>query len=49
MKKFLLFILLISISCDQSINQYEYVVKDEVFRNNVVKNNPGEYVQLSKG
>ena len=49
MKKFLLFILLISISCDQSINQYEYIVKDEVFRNNVVKNNPGEYVQLSKG
>ena len=49
MKKLLLFILLISISCDQSINQYEYVVKDEIFRNNVLKNNPGEYVQLSKG
>ena len=49
MKKLLLFILLISISCDQSINQYEYVVKDEIYRNNVVKNNPGEYVQLSKG
>ena len=49
MKKLLLFILLISISCNQSINQYEYVVKDEIYRNNVVKNNPGEYVQLSKG
>ena len=49
MKKLLLFILLISISCDQSINQYEYVVKDEIYRNNVLKNNPGEYVQLSKG
>ena len=49
MKKLLLFILLTSISCDQSINQYEYVVKDEIYRNNVVKNNPGEYVQLSKG
>ena len=49
MKKLLLFILLISLSCDQSINQYEYVVKDEIYRNNVVKNNPGEYVQLSKG
>ena len=49
MKKLLLSILLISISCDKSINQYEYVVKDEIYRNNVVKNNPGEYVQLSKG
>ena len=49
MKKVLLYILLISISCDKSINQYEYVVKDEIYRNNVVKNNPGEYVQLSKG
>ena len=49
MKKLLLFILLISLSCDLSINQYEYVVKDEIYRNNVVKNNPGEYVQLSKG
>ena len=49
MKKLLLFILLTSISCDQSINQYEYVVKDEIYRNNVLKNNPGEYVQLSKG
>lgn len=49
MKKLLLFILLTSISCDQSINKYEYVVKDETFRNNVLKNNPGEYVQLSEG
>tara|TARA_B100001093_G_scaffold141790_1_gene134295 strand:- start:94 stop:1014 length:921 start_codon:yes stop_codon:yes gene_type:complete len=49
MKKLLLFIFLTSISCDQSINQYEYLVKDEIFRNNVLKNNPGEYVQLSKG
>ena len=49
MKKLLLFILLTSISCDQSINQYEYVVKDETFRNNVVKNNPGAYIQLSEG
>ena len=49
MKKLLLFIFLTSISCDQSINQYEYVLKDEIFRNNVLKNNPGEYVQLSKG
>ena len=49
MKKLLLFILLTSISCDQSINKYEYVVKDETFRNNILKNNPGAYVQLSKG
>ena len=49
MKKLLLFIFLTSISCDQSINKYEYVVKDETFRNNILKNNPGEYVQLSKG
>ena len=49
MKKLLLFILLTSISCDQSINQYEYLVKDETFRNNILKNNPGAYVQLSKG
>ena len=49
MNKLLLFILLTSISCDQSINKYEYVVKDETFRNNILKNNPGEYVQLSKG
>ena len=49
MKKLLLFILLTSISCDQSINKYEYVVKDETFRNNILKNNPGEYVQLSEG
>ena len=49
MKKLLLFIFLTSISCDQSINKYEYVVKDETFRNNILKNNPGEYVQLSEG
>ena len=49
MKKLLLFILLTSISCDQSINQYEYVVKDETFRDNILKNNPGEYLQLSEG
>ena len=49
MNKLLLFILLTSISCDQSINKYEYVVKDETFRNNILENNPGEYVQLSKG
>ena len=49
MNKLLLFILLTSISCDQSINKYEYVVKDETFRNNILKNNPGEYVQLSEG
>ena len=49
MKKLLLYILLTSISCDQSINKYEYVVKDETFRNNILKNNPGEYVQLSEG
>ena len=49
MKKLLLFIFLTSISCDQSINQYEYVVKDETFRNNVIKNNPGAYIQLSEG
>ena len=49
MNKLLLFILLTSISCGQSINKYEYVVKDETFRNNILKNNPGEYVQLSEG
>ena len=49
MKKLLLFIFLTSISCDQSINKYEYVVKDETVRNNILKNNPGEYVQLSEG
>ena len=49
MKKLLLFIFLTSISCDQSINKYEYVVKDETFRNNILKNNLGEYVQLSEG
>ena len=49
MKKLLLFILLTSISCDQSINKYEYVVKDETFRDNILKNNPGEYLQLSEG
>ena len=49
MKKLLLFILFTSISCDQSINQYEYIVKDETFRNNVLKNNPGEYLKLANG
>ncbi len=49
MKKSLVVIIFTLLSCNQSSIQYEYVVKDDTFRNNVLNNNPGEYISLTNG
>ena len=43
------FITLFFITCDDSSNQYEYIHKDESFRQNVLNNNSGDYVELING
>ena len=46
---FLFVLNLLLISCESSSNNYETVVKDESFRKDVLKSNPGDYVKLTKG
>ena len=48
MKKLLLLSVLFT-SCQIGVNDYEYVVKNEGFRNEVLKESNGEYVKLSDG
>ncbi len=50
MKNFaFIFLAFIFLSCESPVDKYESVIKDESFRNNVLKNNPGEYVNLTNG
>ena len=46
---FLITVSLTLISCELTDSNYETVLKDELFRNEILKNNPGEYIKLSKG
>ena len=46
---FLIIVNLTVISCELPDSNYETVLKDESFRKEILKNNPGEYVKLSKG
>ena len=46
---FLFVLNLLLISCESSSNNYETVVKDESFRKDVLKSNPGDYVKLTNG
>ena len=46
---FLFVLNLLLISCESSSNNYETVVKDESFRKEVLKTNPGDYVKLTNG
>tara|TARA_B100001113_G_scaffold349018_1_gene343779 strand:+ start:53 stop:979 length:927 start_codon:yes stop_codon:yes gene_type:complete len=48
MKKLLLLSILFT-SCQTEINDYEYVVKNEDFRDEVLKKSKGEYVKLTDG
>ena len=48
MRKVLLIILASVYSCSESLN-YEYVIKDEDFRVEVLKANPGDYIELENG
>ena len=46
---FLIFVNLAVISCELPDSNYETVLKDELFRKDILKNNPGEYIHLSEG
>ena len=46
---FLFVLNLLLISCESSSKNYETVVKDESFRKDVLKSNPGDYVKLTNG
>ena len=46
---FLIILNLTVISCELPYNNYETVLKDKLFRKEILKKNPGEYVKLSKG
>jgi len=48
MKKLLLLSILFT-SCQAGLADYEYVIKDEAFREDVLKKSNGEYVKLSDG
>jgi len=48
MKKLLLLSILFT-SCQAGLADYEYVIKDEAFREDVLKRSNGEYVKLSDG
>ena len=45
---FLITVSLTLISCELPDSNYETVLKDELFRNEILKNNPGEYIKLLK-
>ena len=46
---FLITVSLTVISCELTDSNYETVLKDELFRKEILKNNPGEYIKLSEG
>ena len=48
MRKVFLIILASIYSCSESLN-YEYVIKDENFRAETLKTNPGNYIELENG
>ena len=48
MRKVFLIILASIYSCSESLN-YEYVIKDENFRSETLKANPGNYIELENG
>ncbi len=48
MRKVFLIILASIYSCSESLN-YEYVIKDENFRSETLKTNPGNYIELENG
>ena len=48
MRKVFLIFLAFIYSCSESLN-YEYVIKDEDFRVEVLKTNPGNYIELENG
>lgn len=48
MKKLLLLSILFT-SCQAGLADYEYIIKDEAFREDVLKKSNGEYVKLSDG
>tara|TARA_B100000902_G_scaffold2196_1_gene2775 strand:- start:3134 stop:4090 length:957 start_codon:yes stop_codon:yes gene_type:complete len=49
MNRFLPIIFIIIFSCQDSTEKYEYIEKDDKFRAQVLKNNPGNYAELSNG
>ena len=49
MRKLLFIIVLIIYSCSESKNEYEYIVKDQDFRTEVLINNSGNYIELENG
>jgi len=49
MKKLLLLLSILFTFCQIGVNDYEYVVKNEDFRDEVLKKTNGEYVELSDG
>ena len=49
MRKLLFIIVLIVYSCSESNNEYEYIVKDQDFRTEVLINNSGNYIELENG
>ncbi len=49
MRKLLFIIVLIIYSCSESNNEYEYIVKDQDFRTEVLINNSGNYIELENG
>tara|TARA_B100000579_G_scaffold402598_1_gene385968 strand:- start:77 stop:1000 length:924 start_codon:yes stop_codon:yes gene_type:complete len=49
MRKLLLILVLSIYSCSESNNEYEYIVKDQAFRTEVLINNSGNYIELENG
>ena len=49
MRKLLFIIVLIIYFCSESNNEYEYIVKDQDFRTEVLINNSGNYIELENG
>ena len=49
MRKLLLILVLSIYSCSELNNKYEYIVKDQDFRTDVLINNSGNYIELKNG
>tara|TARA_B100000575_G_C23143456_1_gene666407 strand:- start:4881 stop:5804 length:924 start_codon:yes stop_codon:yes gene_type:complete len=49
MRKLLPLLFIIILSCQDTTPKYEYIEKDEKFREHVIKNNAGNYVELTNG
>ena len=49
MRKLLLILVLSIYSCSELNNEYEYIVKDQDFRTDVLINNSGNYIELKNG